>query len=447
MSRIVRASLARCVLLATVLLAAACGEDDPAPPGGAPDAGGPGTDAGVDAGTPPVEVPAVPRADVTLGGRPYAAYQREGDTFRIVCEQPCPIDETYIFARYAGFLAVKEDLLSLTGVDVLPEMMPVDIHLATDSVCGSPGALAGAAFMNRTGLEPGPGSNVCLWELEASRAQPPLVPRPLTVENALSREHQVLLAHEYAHVVFFLRQELSHEWFVRAISYRLGGQVEDLCDAMNALHAPTAWNLCDQNGLDYPQLAESMRRIDALWASGQGVESLFENVPLATSVYQYRRILDELAGSDTFEALSSAGELRPNQCGDAGRFLPAGGTLSLYGGRVEWSLPAGAVTEPLQVEPGSWRPGMVVPEAWIPFHGAHNYDFLPGGFMLQRPARLTLRYEPSLIPEGGAESSLTLYWKPADAPAQAVPGVVLDTEANTVSASVSRLGRYIIAPR
>lgn len=444
MSRFAPSTLARCGLLTALLWGLACGDEGDSPPGGAPDSG---TDAGVDAGTPPSEVPRVPREDVTLGGRPYAAYQRPGDTFRIVCEQPCPLEEAYIFARYAGFLAVKDELLSLTGVDVLPLMTPVDIHLSSDSVCGTPGTLAGAAFMNRTGLAPGPGSNVCLWDWEASQAPPPHVPRLLTVEAALARDSQVLLAHEYAHVVFFLRQELSHEWFVRAISYRVGGQAESLCDSMNALHAPTAWNLCQQNGLDYPRLAESLRRIDALWASGQGVEELFEGVPRTTSVYQYRRILDALAGSDTFEALASAGELRPNQCGDSARFMPPGGTVTLYGGRVQWSLPAGAVTEALQVEPGSWRSGMVVPEGWSDFQSAHNYAFLPSGFMLQRPARLTIRYEPALIPAGGDEASLTLYWMPGDAPAQVVPGAVVDTEANAVSASVSRLGRYIIAPR
>ncbi|NVJ09568.1 hypothetical protein HUW63_30630 [Myxococcus sp. AM001] len=172
-----------------------------------------------------------------------------------------------------------------------------------------------------------------------------------------------------------------------------------------------------------------------------------EGVPKTTSVYQYRRILDALAGSDTFEALASAGELLPNQCGDSARFMPPGGTVSLYGGRVQWSLPAGAVTEALQVEPGSWRSGMVVPAAWNDFQPANNYAFLPSGFLLQRPARLTIRYEPALIPAGGDEASLTLYRKPEDAAAQAVPGALVDTEANTVSASVSRLGRYIVAPR
>ncbi|NTX64947.1 hypothetical protein HUA74_30265 [Myxococcus sp. CA051A] len=450
--------LARCALLGTLLLLTACGDEEDPSPGDADDAGvqgrdagrDGGMDAGGDAGTdagPPIEVPSIPAQTVTLGGQTYVAYQRAGDTFRIVCQVPCPIEEPYIFARYEGFRAVKDDLLSLTGVDVVPKMTPVDIHLASDSVCGSPGNRAGAAFMNTTPEGPGPGSNVCLWELEASHVQPPSVPRPLTVENALARENQVLVAHEYAHVVFFLRHELSHEWFVRAISYRVGGEARSLCDATNELLAPTAWNLCQQHGLDYPHLAESVRRIDTLWSSGQGVEVLYPGVPLATSMYQYHRILDGLAGEDTFTGLTDAGELRPNQCGDSARFTPAGGIVSMYGGRVRWELPSGAVASELQVEPGSWRSGMVVPSGWSTFAGAHNYSFMPGEQPLQKPVRLTVRYEPSLMPAGASEASLTLYWKPDTSFAQEVPGAQVDAVTHTVSGSVSRLGRYIVAPR
>ncbi|CAM3888187.1 hypothetical protein COSO111634_28050 [Corallococcus soli] len=423
----------------------ACG-DDPEP--GAPsDAGVSRPDAGVDAGRPPPEVVAVPRAQVMLGGREYRAYQRPGDTFRIVCEEPCPLEETYLFARYAGFRAVKDDLVSVAGVDVSPRMVPVDIHLAGDSLCGPKGTVSGSAFMNQTGLEPGPGSNVCLWELEASRAPPPEVPRPLTVENAVALEHQVLVAHEYAHVVLFLRHELSHEWLVRAISYRVGGQAGSLCDDINQQFAPTAWELCQRSGLDYAQLAEGLRKTDTLWSTGGGTVALHAGVPLATSVYQYRRILDALAGGDTLAACVAGGELRANQCGDSARFTPAGGTVNMYAGQVRWELPAGALVAEVQVEPASWRSGMVVPSPWNAFMSAHNYAFEPASGAFKQPVRLTVAYDPKFIPEGGAEASLTLYWKPDDGPAQAVVGAQVDTGANTVSASVSKLGRYIVSPR
>ncbi|WP_147444141.1 MULTISPECIES: hypothetical protein [Corallococcus] len=434
----------RCALLGLLLVfMSACGDDPEPGPGGPSDTG----TSRPDAGLPPPEVVAIPRTQVMLGGREYRAYQRQGDTFRIVCEEPCPIEETYVFARYAGVLAVKEDLIAVVGVDVAPRMLPVDIHLAGDSLCGPKGAVSGSSFMNQTGLEPGPGSNVCLWELEASRAKPPEVARPLTVENALARANQVLVAHEYSHIVLFLRHELSHEWLVRAISYRVGGQASSLCDDINQQFAPTAWELCQRNGLDYAQLAEGLRKVDTLWSADGGTVALHAGVPLATSVYQYRRILDGLAGSDTLAACIAGGELRPNQCGDAFRFTPTARTVSMYEGWVRWELPAGALTQEVQVEPGTWRSGMVVPAQWNPFMFAHNYAFEPASGVFKQPVRLTLAYDPRLLPEGGAESSLTLYWKAEDAPAQAVAGAVVDTEVNTVSGFVSKLGRYIVAPR
>ncbi|RYZ43172.1 MAG: hypothetical protein EOO71_04820 [Myxococcaceae bacterium] len=437
----------RFALLGLLVFMSACGDDPEPGTGGPSDAGTSRPDAGVDAGLPPPEVVAVPRTQVTLGGREYRAYQRPGDTFRIVCEEPCPIEETYLVARYAGFLAVKDDVVAVAGVDVSPRMVPVDIHLTGDSLCGPKGTASGSSFMNQTGIEPGPGSNVCLWELEASQAKPPDIARPLTVRNALARANQVLVAHEYSHIVLFLRQELSHEWLVRAISYRVGGQASSLCDDINHQFAPTAWELCQRNGLDYAQLAEGLRKVDALWSADGGTEELHAGVPRATSVYQYRRILDGLAGSDTLAACIAGGELRANQCGDASLFTPASGTVSLYEGRVRWELPAGALTQSVQVEPGNWRTGMVVPTQWNPFMFAHDYDFEPATQVFKQPVRLTVAYDPKLLPDGGAESSLTLYWMPPAAPAQAVPGAVLDTEANTVSGLVSRLGRYIVAPR
>ncbi|MFP2924451.1 hypothetical protein ACLESO_04390 [Pyxidicoccus sp. 3LG] len=435
----------RPLLALSLVWLSACGDSETTklPP---EDAGTPRPDAGTDAGT-PFELPEIPKEQVVLGGQSYTAYQRPGDTFRIVCQEPCPIDEQFIFARYAGFLAVKDELLSLTGIDVLPQMIPVDIHLAADSLCGASGALAGASFMNWTEGRPGPGSNVCLWDLEKSREPPPYVARPLTVENGLARDNQGLLAHEYSHIVLFLRHELSHEWLVRALSYRIEGLTDSLCDSMNRLAAPTAWELCRRHGVDFPQLTASLIEMDALYASDGGVEELYLDLPRATSVYQFRRILDRQAGTDTLAGCLAGGELRANQCGDSARFTPAGGTVELYQGAVRWELPAGAVDAELQIEPGTWRRGMMMPASWVDFGWVHNYAFTPSARIFYRSARLTLRYDPALIPDGGTEESLTLYHLPEYAPAQAVPGAQVDIDANTVSASVEGTGRYVVAPR
>src|SRR6185369_17171441 len=90
--------------------------------------------------------PAVPYTLIQLQGKQggpftgapvtYRAYQAPGDTFRIVCQEPCAIAEDLIFAAYAGFKPAKEQLVALAGIDSLPGLQPFDIHLNGDSWCG-----------------------------------------------------------------------------------------------------------------------------------------------------------------------------------------------------------------------------------------------------------------------------------------------------------------------
>jgi hypothetical protein len=288
---------------------------------------------------------------------------------------------------------------------------------------------------------------VCLWELEASRKPPPYVPRALTVENALAREGQVLLVHEYSHVILFLRHEFSYEWLVRALSYRVGGLASSLCDDMNRDFARTGWELCQRHGFDFPLLAPSLTALESVYTSDGGVEDLYLGLPKSTSGYQYRRILDGLVGADTFAACVAGGELHANQCGDSARFAPAGGTVRMYGGAVQWDLPAGAVSTPVQVEPDSWRHGLAVPEPWGDFMWAHVFAFTPTETVFAINPRLTIRYDPTLIPDGGTEASLTLYVMPTNSVARPVLEAQVDVAAHTVSAPLPTLGRYVVAPR
>ena len=85
----------------------------------------------------PIAVVPIPVRQVQIEGVPYQAYQLPGDPFRFVCQEPCPLDEQYIYAEYAGFRAAHAKLIQLTGVDTLAELQPVDMHLVLeDSVCG-----------------------------------------------------------------------------------------------------------------------------------------------------------------------------------------------------------------------------------------------------------------------------------------------------------------------
>ena len=97
--------------------------------GQAPEATGVGTSA-------PVAIVPVPVSAIQIEGVPYTAYQIPGDSFRFVCQEPCPLDPQYIFAEYAGFRIAHTELIKLTGVDTLTELQPVDMHLVfEDSIC------------------------------------------------------------------------------------------------------------------------------------------------------------------------------------------------------------------------------------------------------------------------------------------------------------------------
>src|SRR3954451_25322582 len=85
---------------------------------------------------PPPPPPVIPRSQVTIEGKPYDAYQDPAETFRIVCASPCAIDEATVFAKYAGMREAKHLLVDATGIDTLPQLQPVDVHLAADDACG-----------------------------------------------------------------------------------------------------------------------------------------------------------------------------------------------------------------------------------------------------------------------------------------------------------------------
>ena len=82
------------------------------------------------------EVVPIPESAIQIEGVPYTAYQVPGDPYRFVCQEPCPLDKQYIYAEYAGFKAAHAMLIQMTGIDTLPELQPVDLHLVlTDSTC------------------------------------------------------------------------------------------------------------------------------------------------------------------------------------------------------------------------------------------------------------------------------------------------------------------------
>lgn len=102
----------------TIALAATCalvlsscgggGAEDtaapPAPTGTAPAAAAPAATAPASS----IVLTPVPKQAVVIDGVGYTAYQNPGETFRIICQEPCPVAENYIYAKYAGFKPMKD---------------------------------------------------------------------------------------------------------------------------------------------------------------------------------------------------------------------------------------------------------------------------------------------------------------------------------------------------
>lgn len=261
----------------------------------------------------PIAIISVPVSSIQIEGVPYKAYQIPGDPFRFVCQEPCPLDQQYIFAEYAGFRLAHLKLIELTGVDTLTELQPVDMHLVIDdSICRE--LLGGHAYIysgtrKAYTCTDGPGYYPTIEEKIQKAAQP---------------EEQYFPLHEYMHTIFFGRisgkagdfqdyyAEFFHDFVVPLPSNAIGiVNSAEFCSYRN--QAPSRgdyplWlisELCKQNGFQLKDVALSLIELDKLYQSDNGqVELGFTHrVP---TVAQYRDILNRLLGSDTTQAFAEA---------------------------------------------------------------------------------------------------------------------------------------------
>jgi hypothetical protein len=255
----------------------------------------------------------IPVTSIQIEGVSYQAYQIPGDSFRFVCQEPCPLDPQYIFAEYAGFRPALASLIKLTGVDTLTELQPVDMHLVLeDSVCND-APYGHASIYSDTHkaytCTEGPGYYPTVEEKIQKAAQP---------------EEQYFPLHEYMHTIFFGRisgqagsfsdykAAFFHDFVVPLPSYAVGFlDPTQFCSYQDVL-APgdySGWlihELCQQNGFELPDLALSLIELDKLVQSGGGQISEEGYAHPVPSVAQYRDILNHLLGSDTTQAFADA---------------------------------------------------------------------------------------------------------------------------------------------
>lgn len=255
----------------------------------------------------------VPVRSIQIEGVPYLAYQVPGDPFRFVCQEPCQLDEQYIFAEYAGFLLAHAALIRLTGVDTLVELQPVDMHLVlNDSSCGD-APYGHAYFYSDTHkaytCTEGPG-----WYPTVAEQ----------IRNAARPDAQYFPLHEFMHTIFFGRiwgragdfedskAYFFHDFVVPIPAYAIGGlDPAGFCSYRDPA-PPGDYNgwlineLCRQNGFQLKDLARSLIELDKLYQSGGGSAAQEGYEHPVPSVAQYRDILNRLLASDTTPAFAAA---------------------------------------------------------------------------------------------------------------------------------------------
>jgi hypothetical protein len=265
---------------------------------------------GGESDAPSIEVVPVAATNVQIEGADYQAFQAPGDPFRFVCPSPCTVDPAIFYAQYAGFHAIYEILLGLTGVDTLPELQPVDIHILDDAKCGK---LREQRALAHSGWDEGGNAVVCSYFFEYAQG---LGGMPYTSADALRPENQAILIHEYLHTIYFGRTPRSagamHD-FVTPIAQFAWMDLQDE-EVFCTYHPETPpgdyggyllQELCLRNGFHWTELRRSLNELDALYRSGGGMlDEGFRN-PVPTMA-QYRAILNGIVGSDTSPAFREA---------------------------------------------------------------------------------------------------------------------------------------------
>ncbi len=387
------------------------------------------------------QYPIVPKTATTLKGSSsgdgpvvnYRAYQEPGETFRIVCQEPCTVNETTIYAFYSGFKQAKNQLVAFMGIDAIPVRQPFDIHIANDSWCGNFGTgYTGEAGSYRS-YSGAPGSYGCFWY--ASR---PDLFFPFTAENVAKVSYHLLTVHEYAHTIYYSWHGASYEDIVKAASIYVsgvGGQppITDPCaESLNDVAQGKLINaLCRLNGFQYSHLAPSHQALRALYNSGQK-----DPVSGSTTIYQHRQTLNAVLGSDTLDAFLASKE-RPPYVGDARVVSPAGGRVDLLAGFVSLGAPSGAVAANTTVTVN----GATSIPSRANFTFVNIYTLTPAATSFSKPVELTIKYDPSSLPEGVPETTLRLFVIDDNEWVE-VAGSRVDAGRGLVRAPISRLGTY-----
>ncbi len=244
---------------------------------------------------------AVPKSTVQIAGDALDAYQAPGNRLRVVCQQPCPLDERLADALYAGYLVTIQNLVRTVGFDVLDKYKPIDVHITRDSSC-----VRSAGENGSSGHYPDDPNSIviCLYltDPDITEEDPAFWRTP---EAAIRLGGLGVFAHEYAHSLLFGRFRASLHDFVSPIEWNTLSPSDpyygDLCDPVYESFAPFTHRLCLELGLTYPQLLQSLIDMNRLYEGGHG--EMYGMV----SFNQYLAILDDILGGGVRQVFVDVG--------------------------------------------------------------------------------------------------------------------------------------------
>jgi hypothetical protein len=189
--------------------------------------------------------------------------------------------------------------------------------------------------------------------------------------------------------------------------------------------------MCKINGFSYPRLPAAMQQLDALYRSGAG--KIDQGVPPETSVFQFRKILKGILGSDTRDAFLST-LIPPGQVEDDAALPGAGGEARFLGGYASLEVSPQAVSGNPSVHAAAVY-SLPVGAGFTNLDFNSIYAFTPA-IAFSRPVTLRIKYDPSLLYPPVPEETLKLYELVHDK-WQAVPGARVDTFHSEIVAPVT----------
>jgi hypothetical protein len=300
---------------------------------------------------PPPPITSIPKTSLQIGGESFDAYQTPGDRFRLLCRQPCALDERLMDALYAGYKVTVQAVVRTAGFDVLDSISLFDIHTDRDNTC--------LRSQDELGLTTSYADNpnsvvICLYLTDPDTQANSTV--PFTPESAIRNGGLGVFAHEYAHALLIGRFASSHD-FVFPIEYVTENpdntDYPNLCSTTYQDGAPLSYQLCQKYGFTFEQMIQSLLDINRLYDGGHG------NLAGGMVGYnQYRAILDSILGRDVMPAFDAAGYQKIFvEEGDAPYTLPYAGESCTYRAALvsDVTVPPGTMLEVDASFEKTWR--------------------------------------------------------------------------------------------